>query len=254
VTLSGIAATYLRSLEPAQPVLRASAGDSWVAIVFDQAPEELLSPEMPPGCADEGVVICCDPETGTLFLTVTREYEVGWVPSGELCAGPRGGKGVAFVPIPEEVSRELAAKAGVDRCFMLLPESDGTPRVLVNAPSRDSWRWSYCFNEVAQLADPSKTLAAGDASSSAPWLALPGLRRALHGPASPVVLVNHYLNRTPSPPNVIYADPPFCNCTSIKTRRCHPNTRHLFYHDPLDTSAHRWTAIGTCGCPSQPCS
>jgi hypothetical protein len=251
VTLSGTTANYLRdNFNPAMPeVLRASVGESPIALVFDKDPQGIFSPDSPPGCVDEGGVLCCDPETKTLFLSVTYDGQPGWAQTGELCEAPRAeaAGGVPFVPIPDEVSRELSALFNVTSCFMPLPQPDGEPRILVNAPSEDSWRWSYCFNRLAELDRTSKAVAGDTANSSDPWLGPSAAQPAKLGGRSAVVLAGHH--GTPPPPDVIYADPPRCPNTGTDVRRCHRDTWHLFYKDGT-VSYPRWTAVSKCECPS----
>lgn len=247
VTLSGVEAKqYYDNYQPTMRVFIATAAEKLIAVAFDEDVPEIFAPDAPPKCIDEGGAICCDPETQTLFLSAMYQNQPGWVRTGELCEAPGAARGVRFVTVLEEVTQALAANFGVDGCFMLLAEADGTPRVLVNAPSQDSWRWSYCLNELAGLKGSSKSLAGNPPEGSEFWVGLTGVRISLPPASAPVTLVNHY--GSPPPPNVILAAPPFCNTSGTSYRRCHDDTFHLFYKDST-VSYPRWVAVRRCDCP-----
>lgn len=246
VRVSGPTAQYLlNSFNPAVPVLFSTSRENLIAVVLDEEPASVFEQDAPPQCVDEDGVTCCDQATGILYSQAAYQEQTGWVKTGELCDAPRAAEGVEFVPIAEDAFRGLAAQVGLDSCFSLLAEADGTPRVLVSASSPNGWAWSYCFNELAGLEDDPRSLAEITPEASGFQLIASSARRVpLRAPAN-LTLARHH--GSPPLPKVILENPPFCNASGFDYRRCHKDTYHLFYKDSA-SSYTRWVSVQKCNC------
>jgi hypothetical protein len=200
--LSGeVAALLQQQNNPAQPVLRGAAGEDMVVILFDanperaaELPDELFSTDPVP--CSEGVT-CCDPKKGVMVVNATYNNQIGWVETGELCEPPDT-EPAPLVGVPEELSDELNRSFGIDYCFMEIAAADGSPRVLVNAPSQDSPLWAYCLRTVS---DAERTLPAphrAPAQGGALWLASSIMGRVRLQAPSPIILVADCQRQTPA--------------------------------------------------------
>ena len=203
--LSGDVAALLRiQNHPAQPVLVAGAGENVVAIVFDEdpqnaaaLPDELFSTDPVENCVGTGPVACCDSNTGMMVLSATYGGENGWLQMGELCTATKAN--VDFVAVPEEVSRELNARFGIDYCFMELADAEGNPRVLVNAPSSDSPLWAYCFIPLTDAEEALRTLARAPEQADALWRRSSIMPRAVLRSNPAIIPATHVVSSPPPP-------------------------------------------------------
>lgn len=252
VTLSGDAAAELQmTFSPAVPVLVAGAGENVVAIVFDENPEEartvlesLFSDAPVEGCSLDGAVACCDTATGEMVLSVSYGGRRGWAQLGQQCDAIATKDGYDLVPLSEEVSQQLAAQHQVDSCFMEMVYGDGTPFVLVNAPSRESSLWIYCLKHVMDATEQPRHWVGGPSESGPYWL-VASLRQRL--PAmSPIIPARHH-GPPPAPCILLYdfyhIPYPGVNPNNY---RCHYNSRHWFRRDGT-VSYTRWICMSP-GC------
>ena len=256
VTWSGPSAEALRGLfNPVVPILVAGAGSGVVAIVFDQDPlgadrlrDELFFDDPVEGCPRDGPFACCDKERGEMVLSVSYGEQAGFVRLGELCVSPIAEEagGVEFLPVPEELSRELSARFDVNDCFMDLADAMGTPRVLVNAPSPDSPLWPACFMHLTDADETPKFRAGAPLQSAEIWLASSIMQRSAPPASSSIILTTHPY--APPPPRCRLSNPRFCNDDGTTYKRCHPDLRHWYKKDKT-VSYVRWCqSTTTCNC------
>ena len=214
VQLSGDVAKFLRdTYQPVVPVMVAVAGEQLLAVVFDEDEGQIptlleqlfvpssfqlaVQPLSGPACDPETGVTCCETSNGRTVLGATLYQQSGWIRLGEQCKAPSNGAGVPFIPISEEVSNALSAQLGIYSCFMELATDDYRARVLVNAPSRDSWHWDYCFRRLAEVDGTARILADASPESDVLWWA-PSVaeRRSI----SHIILAGHH--GSPPPPQL----------------------------------------------------
>jgi hypothetical protein len=243
-------------------VLTAGAGDEPMPVFAarDDSEDALLNGELfstapVEGCDLDGGIACCNSAIGNgegggeMVLRASYEGEVGWLRMGELCAAPTAVEraGVDFFSVPELVSRELNAQCGVDHCFMEMSDDNGTPLVLVNAPSKNSPLWVYCLMQLADADDSSRTRAHAPAQSGTVWLTSSTIGRSVLGANSPIIPAKHK-SSPPPPPKCQSADPAHCNTGSeITYKRCQPNVLHWYkYYDDDE----EWCQLTSkCTCP-----
>ncbi len=257
-TLTGPAAAVLLDLfNPSVPVLVAGVGGNPVPILLTRDEGDaasllktLFSTDPVENCDLEGGTACCNSVTHKMVLSATYEAKPGWLRMGELCVAPKAvaRPGIDFVPVPETVSMELNAQCGVDDCFMELSDENGEPVVAVNAPSRSSPLWAYCFMHLTNSDDSTRAFAYSPAKEGSVRLTSWIMRRPVLR-ANPQIIPAKHVHSPPPPPRCQSAAPDHCNNGSeITYKRCRPDVRHWYkYSDSTDD----WCQLTSkCKCPS----